>query len=158
MPKRVNCPGCKRQIQRGDIAIFVYPNNRTRLYIKRIIGLPGDEIKIRSNEVFVNGKSLSVDTKLPLKQSDEHGQYHYERANDVDYPVLWVGGKDATDLTITVPAGEVFVLGDNRDKTTDSRKFGTVPLMDVVGLARQVWFSYSTETGIRWSRLGWVLK
>lgn len=157
--KRVNCPGCKRQIKHGDIAIFVYPNNRTRLYIKRIIGLPGDEIRIQSHEVFVNGKSLKTSTtQLPSSKLNDDEKYLYERGHAVDYPVLWDETIEASDFTMTVPAGKVFVLGDNRDKTTDSRKFGTVPLMDVVGLARQVWFSYSPETGIRWSRLGMVLK
>ncbi len=56
--KRYNCPLCRQSVQRGDIAIFVYPNNRTRYYIKRIIGLPGDRIRIAAQQVFVNGQSL----------------------------------------------------------------------------------------------------
>ena len=57
---------------------------------------------------------------------------------------------------ITVPDGSVFVMGDNRSATKDSREFGTVPLMDVVGKARQIWFSRGAE-GIRWKRLGKVV-
>lgn len=157
--KRVNCTGCKRQIRRGDIAVFVYPNNRTTLYIKRIIGLPGDEIRIQSREVFVNGKSISDAGKYsPAHEISEDERYLYERGETGDYAVLWSAGDEVEELSIAVPAGEVFVLGDNRDAATDSRIFGTVPLRDVVGLARQVWFSYSSETGIRWRRLGKVLE
>ncbi|HHJ15719.1 MAG TPA: signal peptidase I [Gammaproteobacteria bacterium] len=157
--KRVNCAGCKRQIRRGDIAVFVYPNNRTMLYIKRIIGLPGDEIRIQSHEVFVNGKSISgADNDSSTHETGGDGRYLYERGETGGYAVLWRAGNEAEELSITVPEGEVFVLGDNRDAARDSRIFGTVPLRDVVGLARQVWFSYSPETGVRWNRLGKVLE
>ncbi|SEA02068.1 signal peptidase I [Thiothrix caldifontis] len=105
--KRYNRPGLKA-VQRGDIAIFVYPNDRTTYYIKRIVGLPGDVMKVEGGE-------------------------------------------------ITVPAGEVFVLGDNRAASKDSRDFGTVPLQDVVGKARQIWFSRG-DGAIRWERLGKVVE
>jgi len=105
--KRYNRPN-RQAVQRGDIAIFVYPNDRTKHYIKRIVGLPGDVVPVEGSE-------------------------------------------------ITVPAGEVFVLGDNRAASKDSRDFGTVPLQDVVGKARQIWFS-SGEGGIRWERLGKVVE
>ena len=157
--KRVNCIGCKRQIRYGDIAVFVYPNNRTMLYIKRIIGLPGDTIRIQSHEVFVNGKSLrSTGKTSSLYEAGKGRHYLYERGEAGDYAVLWETENGTEDLAITVPAGEVFVLGDNRDAATDSRDFGTVPLKDVVGLARQVWFSSAPGTGIRWGRLGKVLE
>jgi signal peptidase I len=56
-------------------------------------------------------------------------------------------------MELEVPAGEVFVLGDNRGNSVDSRSFGTVPMEDVIGRVRQVWFS-SGGTGIRWARIG----
>ena len=58
--KRYGCRGCKQAVKRGDIAIFAYPNDRTIAYIKRVIGLPGDRVQVRGNEILVNGKSLKV--------------------------------------------------------------------------------------------------
>ncbi len=146
--KRVNCPGCKHSIQRGDIAIFVYPNDRTLRYIKRVIGLPGDRIRIKGHTVIVNAQAIT---------SKQPGDLLIERGDRGEYAVHWPTGGDAVEFRLTVPSGEVFVLGDNRNASADSRNFGTVPLMDVIGRAKQVWFSYSAETGIRWERMGKLL-
>lgn len=143
--KRVNCPGCKHRLRRGDIAVFVYPNDRTLLYIKRIIGLPGDRVHIDGRALYVNGELMEV--------SATAGQV-VERADIGRYTVNWPQSAPAK-VDLRVPPGQVYVLGDNRAAAKDSRVFGTVPLMDVVGIARQVWLSY--EHGVRWGRLGKVL-
>lgn len=151
--KRYNCPGCKQRVRRGDIAIFTYPDNRTLYYIKRIIGLPGDHVQVRGNEVWVNGQSLTVRTT-----DTPSGVQVTERDGSRQWQVIWAPVKQRPSETdMTVPAGQVFMLGDNRNATKDSRYFGTVPLQDVVGKARQVWFS-SNASGVRWGRLGEVIK
>jgi signal peptidase I len=151
--KRYNCPGCKQSVERGDIAIFVYPNNRTQIYIKRIIGLPGDRIHLVDREVSVNGQSLKAG-----QSGSADGMTIAERSGERQWQVLW---KPETapfpDMEIVVPPGQVFVLGDNRGNSVDSRNFSTVPLSDVAGKARQIWFSTGKE-GVRWSRLGKVLE
>ncbi len=148
--KRYNCPDCKTAVQRGDIAIFTYPNNRTQHYIKRVIGLPNDQIELKGMTISVNGKALS--------QSAASKGIISEQIDSKAWNVQWQDEQGFTEATITVPAGQVFVLGDNRTVSKDSREFGTVPLQDVVGKARQVWFSKAREGGaIRWERLGKVL-
>ena len=150
--KRYNCPGCKTRVAIGDIGIFVFPNDRTQYYIKRVIGLPGDRVSIASHSVMVNGRSLSHsetdagDFVVVTEQSKQHS-----------WRVQWKKTGGSRDFDVTVPPGQIFLLGDNRDLSTNSRQFGTVPLSDLVGNARQIWFSYG-DGGIRWDRLGKTLE
>ena len=74
------------------------------------------------------------------------------------WQVDWIPTEpESTEVDLTVPAGQVFMLGDNRNRSEDSRLFGTVPLQDVVGRVRQVWFSYA-DGHARWSRMGDVVE
>ena len=160
--KRVNCLGCKNRVEHGDLAIFVYPNNRTQLYIKRIIGLPGDKIDIKGSDIKVNGISLrTVEiTQFNHEELNKLLQTHTawrEKAGQAVYTVMWANAAKPDDASFTVPNGKVFVLGDNRNASRDSRRFGTVPLADVIGIAKQVWFSRSKQSGIRWWRFGVVV-
>jgi signal peptidase I len=150
--KRYNCPGCAAPVARGDIGIFVYPNDRAQYYIKRVIGLPGDQVSITSHGVTVNGR--------PLSRSEAVDGDHIvvtEQAGQHSWRVQWANTGETREFALKVPPGQIFVLGDNRDANTDSRQFGTVPLADLVGKARQVWFS-SGGGGVRWRRLGKVLE
>ena len=150
--KRYNCPGCKTAVAIGDIGIFVFPNDRTQYYIKRVIGLPGDHVSIASHNVIVNNRSLS-------RSEAVEGDYLVvtEQAGQHSWRVQWKKNGASRDFDVTVPPGQIFLLGDNRDLSTDSRQFGTVPLSDLVGNARQIWFS-AGDGGVRWDRLGKVLE
>jgi signal peptidase I len=152
--KRYNCPGCKTAVAIGDIGIFVFPNDRTQYYIKRVIGLPGDHVSISSHNVIVNNRSLSRSEAVEgdfVVTTEQSGQHSWR--------VQWknTGPVAGRDFDITVPPGQIFLLGDNRDLSSDSRQFGTVPLSDLVGNARQIWFSAGND-GVRWGRLGKVLE
>jgi signal peptidase I len=187
--KRYNCPGCKQGVHRGDIAIFAYPNDRSVRYIKRVIGLPGDQIQLKDRQVWVNGQALQGPAALataPTAAGTPTGGT--ESIDGRTWQVQWlepaVSAKPAgvnpaaaitaptptvlpplnraqtvaaTELKLTVPDGQVFVLGDNRVNSSDSRNFGTVPMQDILGRARQVWFS-ADGNGVRWGRLGQVLQ
>lgn len=143
--KDVNSPGCKRKIKRGDIATFVYPNDRTTIYVKRIIGMPGDKIEMSGTDLKVNGQAI---TKGSPSSTQEHLVVREKADSGETYEVYWKLGSRGAQLSLTVPEGQVFVLGDNRDEAYDSRKFGTLPLTDIIGVAKQVWFSLA-DAGLR---------
>lgn len=137
--KRYNCPQCKHAVRRNDVAIFVYPNDRTLYFVKRIVALPGDRVELKNQQVFVNGSALP---QRPLSAPNSGSNSMPDKASE---PAL------AQDFVVA--PGSVFVLGDNHASSKDSRQFGSVPLQDVVGHVRQIWFSWGDD-GVRWSRLG----
>ncbi len=156
--KRYNCPACKYEVGRGDIVTFTYPNNRNTHYIKRIIGLPGDRVQIQQERVEINGKIISK----PLKKQ---GRLHFFEEADADSAQSWVvvwkqdeaqAGAERYDFL--VPSGHVFVLGDNRNASNDSRFFDPVPLADIKGKARQIWMSFDSSGGFRMDRTGQLLR
>lgn len=109
-----------RSVERGDVVVFKSPKNPDIDYIKRVIGLPGDQIIFKNSEVFVNNKQLPEN-------------YISAKTN------LWEGGYAKEDFLITVPDGEIFVMGDNRPRSSDSREFGPVPIESIIG---QVFYRY----------------
>ena len=170
--KRYNCPGCRQGVHRGDIAIFAYPNDRSVRYIKRVIGLPGDDIQFLDRKILVNGQALqraaAPSSEGVVTEAIDGRQWQVQwgkplAATPGAAPVAPIPPLNRADtgrvgsLRFTVPDGQVFVLGDNRRSSIDSRNFGTVPMQDILGRARQVWFS-SDSNGVRWDRLGQVLQ
>ena len=156
--KRVNRPG-GIPLARGDVALFIYPNNRTMIFVKRIIGLPGDTIEIEGMSLRVNGRELRgaevQDLGDPLRNQLLADHWAYRESGDRGaYTVLWKKDAVAGKLSFVVPNAQVFVLGDNRGASVDSRQFGVLPVADVKAVARQVLFSYGAGEGFRWSRLG----
>ncbi|KKS80087.1 MAG: Signal peptidase I [Candidatus Beckwithbacteria bacterium GW2011_GWA2_43_10] len=107
--------------QQGDVVVFKAPKNEDYDYIKRVIGLPGDRVKVESGRVFVNDQILDESGYLASDISTRPGYYAKE------------------GLTITVPAGSYFVMGDNRNNSSDSRDWGPVPTDNIVGKA---WIRY----------------
>jgi len=133
--------------KRGDIIVFIYPNDRTKDYIKRVIGVAGDKIEIKNKNIFINDR--------PYK--DSFGIY----SDNMIYPVI-IQPRDNFG-PVTVPAGSLFVMGDNRDESADSRFWGFVDLKDVEGKALIIYWSWNSDEHdsllkkIRWERLGKIL-
>jgi signal peptidase I len=128
--------------KRGDILVFIYPEDRSKDFIKRLIGLPGDTIEIRNKKILMNG--------LPL--NDTHGVY----SDNLIIP----GSIQPRDNfgPVTVPEDSIFVMGDNRDESYDSRFWGFVKMKDVLGKALIIYWSWNHEdTWVRWGRIGTIL-
>jgi len=129
--------------QRGDIIVFEFPEDPSKDFIKRVIGLPGDVVEIRKKKLFVNGKAIK----------DAHS-IHKD-------PKMFPAQLQPRDNLgpITVPEGKLFVMGDNRDFSYDSRFWGFVDLLAVKGKAFIIYWSWDKDNfDVRWNRLGHLLK
>lgn len=151
---------------RGEVVVFVCPIEPHDDYIKRIIAVAGDEVSVRGGAVTVNGQPLS---RLRIGEQsfwdkDATGAYwrpfeaiaYQEEIAQNDYVALEDADmrRHAPDFgPHVVPEGHVFVMGDNRDHSYDSRAWGPVPVDNILGRATFVWWSWGEE-GLRWQRLG----
>jgi signal peptidase I len=157
--------------ERGDVAVFRYPKDPAINYIKRVIGIPGDHIVYNNKLLTVNG------VKVPEKFLGRYvGQgsgtemnnalYQEEDLTGVKHKVLV--RQQARDYTMqyhpelskgqiidfSVPEGQYYVMGDNRDNSNDSRYWGTVPVDNLVGKAFFIWFSWDAGHAFFWKRIG----
>ena len=125
--------------RRKEVIVFIFPENPKLDFIKRVIGLPGDRIEIRDKKVYVNGKLL----KEP-----------YVQHTDPNILPASISPRDNFG-PVVVPQGHLFVMGDNRDQSYDSRFWGFVPIRDVKGKAFIIYFSWDKKHfRIRWNRIG----
>ena len=120
-----------RNIRRGDVVVFKYPDEPDRDFIKRVIGLPGETLEMRAKKIYIDGKPL-----------------------DEPYVHFLQPASDAQEITrfdmreqygpVTVPAGHYFVMGDNRDNSQDSRYWGFLPRSYIKGKALMIYWSYES--------------
>ncbi len=190
----------QREIRRGDIIVFKYPGNRydpksdydradnkpiVTNYVKRVIGIPGDVIRIEGRDVIVNGKvlpehridaidhnrkdPLEIVTDPPRKAGETYNVFHKPGPDDDGY-VYDVFTHEGNGKEIVVPASSYFVMGDNRNNSQDSRYWGFVPRDYVIGRAMFVYWSYDESApsngnflidffkNTRWTRTGTLVK
>lgn len=147
--------------KRGDVMVFRYPKDNKTNYIKRIVGLPGDEIEYRHKRLYVNGELVNntengLYTPFPMNGKSEELNHYIELLPGRDHSILIESNASSRTVKTIVPEGEYFVLGDNRDHSLDSRYWGFVPDKNVVGKAFFVWFHYNSNKGggFKSSRIG----
>ena len=144
--------------ERGDVIVFRYPDQPSIDYIKRVIGIPGDEVAYYNKVLYINGK--------PAKQQPEGDVmidfYQYrqfdEEYENIKHKIYVNRMVPAADFVITVPEKKYFVMGDNRDNSRDSRIWGYVPEENLVGKAFLVWMSWRWGYWPELTRVGTVIQ
>lgn len=126
--------------KRGEIVVFVYPRDPKKDFIKRVIGLPGEQVEIRDKRVFISGRPLE----------DPWGVWEKGEVQRPDFG------------PVKVPEGHYFVMGDNRDNSMDSRYWGFVPRDNLIGRAFIIYWSWNSHgrgilDKVRWGRIGKLL-
>jgi signal peptidase I len=142
------------QPKRGDIAVFKLPSDNSTDYIKRIVGLPGDKIQVRRGVLRINGKAVERKRVADFVYGDGRREARFRETlpNGRSYATLdrFVDGEHDNTKVYNVPAGYYFAMGDNRDKSLDSRVpmnhggVGFVPAENLVGRAEVLFFSTDT--------------
>jgi signal peptidase I len=164
--------------QRGDVVVFRLPRDTSTDYIKRVIGLPGDKIQVVDGVVHINGVAIKREPAPDFIETEEGvteqpvKRWKETLPNGVSYYTLDLVQNGFADNTqvYTVPAGQYFMMGDNRDNSTDSRfsQVGTVPFENLVGRAQLIFFSvyegerawemWRWQFSVRWSRLFTIVR
>ncbi len=168
---------------RGDVIVFITPENEEEDYIKRVVAVAGDEVAVRSGQLYINGEPAPLENgeMFEYRSLDDGGEFvgmlptklFQERLGGENHPILRKActmsnqchglGPTECDLETglclqadfgpeRVPEGNVFVMGDNRDNSRDSRWWGPVPLELIKGRAVFIWWSYR-ESLVRWKRM-----
>jgi len=144
-----------KTVGRGDIIVFRYPKDLTKHYVKRVVGLPGDRLKIVDKQVFLNGEPLEESYKMHTSAPGAYADPFRDFFPPRPHPGRRYGGVDqnpywyedyVVDDQIVVPEGHYFAMGDNRDNSSDSRYWGFVPRQEVVGKALVIYWSYETDS------------
>ncbi|HSR11209.1 MAG TPA: signal peptidase I [Thermodesulfobacteriota bacterium] len=132
--------------QRGDVIVFIYPLEPDKDFIKRVIGVPGDTVRVVNKKLLINGAEVP----------DPHAVYKDDAVLPGDIQ------KRDNFGPVTVPKNSLFVMGDNRDRSLDSRFWGFVPLEDVKGKAFIIYISWNSQAKsmldfVRWNRIGHLI-
>ena len=142
-----------KEPKRGDIIVFKYPENETKNFIKRVVGLPGDKIEIKNGKLFINDQPIPVTDQGVYEGGDQGMSSPYypkprlleEQLGTVKHRIL--------------PKDSVFVMGDNRDNSQDSRVWGFVSGNKILGKALIIYWSWDgDDRWVRWERIGSLIR
>ena len=138
--------------KRGDVVVFRKPSDPSINYIKRIVGLPGDEIVYSNHRITVNGRTVPLEP--PVRAGADVPSIHYEQLDDRRHQIKVLTPHARGEDTYIVPEGHYFVMGDNRDNSQDSRVIGYIAEEYLVGEAVRVWLHMDGLSWPDWGRVG----
>ncbi len=150
-----------RTVTRGDVVVFRSPQNQAQKFVKRVIGVGGDHVEIQGYTLRLNGSDVApAEPTLALPRPAPDAKLSSETIGGRTYSILHdlEGSPRDEIIDVHVPPGSIFVLGDNRDNSFDSRQFGVVPVSSIEGRVMVIWASLDEAWTPRWDRLGRVVR
>ena len=146
-------------VSRHDVIVYRWPSDTSKIFAKRVVGIPGDTLEMIKGALRLNGRDLVERYAWHAEPGVDPGgdDFLWQRAflvGDRARDTTTYRGSRNTWGPIALPPAQFFVLGDTRDNSLDSRYWGPLPADDIIGVARRVYQSRDPQTGIRWSRLG----
>jgi signal peptidase I len=137
-----------REVRRGDIIVFRWPIDTRQTYVKRVIGLPGDRLRVVNKVVYLNGKPLAEPYAVHKTAYVDSYRDNFPGDPNVRLPdpALQMLERNVKNGEVVVPDNDYFAMGDNRDNSADSRYWGFVPRENIIGKPLLVWWSYDAPT------------
>lgn len=158
-----------KEPKRGEIIVFKYPENEDKNFIKRVVGVPGDKIEIKNGKLIINDRQVPVREVGTYDGKEQSGAFAYydkpklldEQLGAINHHILYL--RDQSGYSFgpkTVPPESVFVMGDNRDNSQDSRVWGFVKYNKILGKALIIYWSWDGNNGrwVRWERIGSLIR
>ena len=171
LPIQINLPETGRVFgsppKHGDVVLFRWPGDRSQAWVKRVVGLPGDRIQMRQGQLFINDRAASLKADGIGQVEDERGEYEPARRyietlpGGVSHAIFKLRDNGRLDNTqeVTVPPGYLFVMGDNRDHSADSRFWVFVNVNKVRGKAFIIYWSWEDIfSNFRPERIGTIIR
>jgi signal peptidase I len=154
--------------KRGEIIVFKYPEDEKKDFIKRVVGLPGDKLEVKKGKLFINDQPVPVAENGDYTDKEQRFGRDYdikaklmeEQLGDVTHKIQYLRDQSDYDFrAVLVPKDSVFVMGDNRDNSQDSRFWGFVKYNKILGRALIIYWSWDGDgRWVRWERLGTLIK
>jgi signal peptidase I len=156
-----------KEPKRGDIIVFKYPENEHKNFIKRVVGLPGDKIEIRNGKMLINDRPIQLAPTDPPEDKSVEGEslfgtpmFYTEQLGSARHAIQYLRDQSGYNFgPKTVPPESVFVMGDNRDNSQDSRVWGFVKFNKILGKALIIYWSWDgDDRWVRWERIGSLIR
>ena len=143
--------------ERGDVMVFFPPHMNDTYFIKRVVGLPGDTVTYRRKQLSINGKPVQLQPVAGDAGQQSRYRVGQETLGAAEHQVQVDSMRPAQDFSVVVKPGHYFMMGDNRDNSSDSRIWGQVPEKDIVGKAFAIWMHWESFLSIpSFSRVGGI--
>jgi signal peptidase I len=143
--------------KRGDVMVFFPPHMNDTYFIKRVVGLPGDTVSYRNKRLFVNGQEVPEEMLGVVPEGASRFRVGLETLGDASHLIQVDMARPSRDFSVVVKPDHYFMMGDNRDNSSDSRIWGQVPEKDIVGKAFAVWMHWDSFLSVpSFSRVGLI--